>query len=320
MYHYVHERGGGGFSRRVGRSYEEFQGQLDYIQHHYTVIDAERFVDAVRGNRALPANACMLTFDDGYRIHHSIVFQALKARGLCGFFFPPARSAVEPVVLDVHKIHFALTAGVAHAEIGKHLCGWIDGAARALGLQSSQDYWALYARPSRFDPAETVFIKRVLQKGLPEEARSVAVDWLFRRFAGRDEAALSAAFYMNPDELREMVRAGMSVGSHGYAHRWLDTLDEAGQTREIEQSLDLLSGIGADTRDWIMCYPYGGQSPDLVALLPRFNCLAGVTTRVAVADVGVDTPLLLPRLDTNDLPLADGPPAAGRPPASSAAS
>lgn len=312
MYHYVHERGGSGFGRLVGRSFEEFQGQLDHIQRHYTVIDSGQFVDAIKGDRPLPANACMLTFDDGYRIHRSVVFEALRARGLCGFFFPPARSAIEPVVLDVHKIHFALTSDVAHGEIARDLCDWIDGSAAALGLQPSRDYWELFARPSRFDPAETVFVKRVLQKGLPEGGRSEAVDWLFRRFAGRDEAQLSAEFYMSPDDLRALVRAGMYVGSHGYAHRWLDTMDEAGQSREISRSLDLLSSIGAPTSDWIMCYPYGGQNAALTELLPRFDCIAGVTTRVAVADVGVDAPLLLPRLDTNDLPLSAGAPAADR--------
>jgi peptidoglycan/xylan/chitin deacetylase (PgdA/CDA1 family) len=100
-----------------------------------------------------------------------------------------------------------------------------------------------------------------------------------------------------------MVRAGMYVGSHGHAHRWLDTMEQAGQSREIELSLEFLSGIGAPTDDWIMCYPYGGQNRALVDLLTRYRCRAGVTTRVAVADMSVDEPLLLPRLDTNDLPL-----------------
>ena len=306
MYHYVHERGRRNFGRLVGRSFEEFQGQLDHIQRHYTVIDADRFFDALKRGRPLPANACMLTFDDGYRIHHSVVFKALRERGLRGFFFPPARPVAERIMLDVHKIHFALATDVSHAEIAHRLRDWIDGSAMTFGLESSAHYWRTYAKPSRFDPAETIFIKRVLQKGLPEAARAAAVDWLFRRFADRDEATLSASFYMQENELKEMVRAGMYVGSHGYAHRWLDTMNEADQSRDIDLSLSLLSSIGAPTADWIMCYPYGGQNSGLIDLLRRRRCIAGVTTRIAVAAVGADDPLLLPRLDTNDLPLAVG--------------
>lgn len=304
MYHYVHERGGAGFGGLIGRSFEEFQGQLDHIQRYHTVIGPATFFDAVGGGRPLPPDACMLTFDDGYRIHHSVVFRALRARGLHGFFFPPARPVAERVVLDVHKIHFALAAGVSHAHIAVRLRDWIDGSAGTFDLPPSGDYWQAYARASRFDPPETVFIKRVLQKGLPEAARAAAVDWLFRHFADRNEATLSAAFYMQEAELREMVRAGMYVGSHGYAHRWLDTMDEAAQSQDIDRSLDFLAGIGAPIRDWIMCYPYGGQNPSLIDLLRRRGCAAGVTTRVAVADIATDDPLLLPRLDTNDLPLA----------------
>lgn len=315
MYHYVHERDRGDFGRLVGRSFEEFQGQLDYIERYHTVIGPDQFFDAVKHGRALPPNACMLTFDDGYRVHHAVVFRLLRERGLSGFFFPPARPVAEAVVLDVHKIHFALTSGTGHADIAQQLCDWIAGSASTFGLDSAAHYWQTYAKPSRFDPQETVFIKRVLQKGLPEAARTAAVDWLFRRFVARDEASLSVAFYMQVHELREMVGAGMYVGSHGYAHRWLDTLDEAGQSRDIELSLELLSSIGAPTTDWIMCYPYGGQNPALVDLLRRRGCIAGLTTRVAVAALATDDPMLLPRLDTNDLPLTAHSEPAGRAPA-----
>ncbi|HKU97402.1 MAG TPA: hypothetical protein VJR58_19095, partial [Vineibacter sp.] len=82
MYHYVHEPAGQGFVKLVGRTYDEFQGQLDYLQRHFAIITPEQFIDAVKGRYTLPANACMLTFDDGYRIHYSVVFKALRERGL----------------------------------------------------------------------------------------------------------------------------------------------------------------------------------------------------------------------------------------------
>jgi len=212
-------------------------------------------------------------------------------------------------MLDVHKIHFALMSDISHAEIARRLRDWIDGSVMTFGLEPSAHYWQTYAKPSRFDPAETIFIKRVLQKGLPEDARAAAVDWLFQRFVDHDEADLSAVFYMQEPELKEMVRAGMYVGSHGYAHRWLDTMNEADQSRDVDLSLSLLSSIGASTADWIMCYPYGGQNRGLLNLLRRRQCAAGVTTRISVAGVGTDDPLLLPRLDTNDLPLTASEPA-----------
>jgi peptidoglycan/xylan/chitin deacetylase (PgdA/CDA1 family) len=303
MYHYVHEAGGAGFARLIGRSFDEFQGQLDHLQQRYTIISPDSFFAAVKGERILPANACMLTFDDGYRIHYSVVFKALRERGLSGCFFPPACPVLEPRVLDVHKIHFALASSAAPGDMCGELRAWIDARADGRSLRSSAEYWSDYGRPSRFDPAEIVFVKRTLQKGLPEEARAEAVDWLFRRYAGRDEAALSEKFYLRWHELVEMVRDGMYVGCHGFSHRWLDTLSQAAQDDELDLSLSFLEGIGAPTRDWTMCYPYGGYNAPLLDLLRRRGCIAGVTTRVAVAHLGKDDSLELPRLDTNDLPL-----------------
>jgi len=307
MYHYVHESAGRGFVKLVGRAYDEFQGQLDYLQRYFEIITPEQFIDAVQGRYTLPPNACMLTFDDGYRIHYSVVFKALRARGLTGFFFPPARPVAEPSVLDVHKIHFTLASSAGPAEIAHQLCDWVDTNAGAFALQPLGSYKAIYAKASRFDPAEVVFVKRMLQKGLPDAARAAAIDSLFRSLSGYDEASLADAFYMRSHEIAEMVDSGMYVGSHSYNHRWLDTLTVAEQDRELDLSLSFLASVGAPTRNWIMCYPYGGQSPSLLERLRQRGCVAGLTTEVAVADIGRHDPLLLPRLDTNDLPLrADG--------------
>ncbi|HJQ55509.1 MAG TPA: polysaccharide deacetylase family protein [Vineibacter sp.] len=303
MYHYVHEAEGRGHAGLVGRSFDEFQGQLDHIQRRYIVISPPQFFDAIQGRRELPHNACMLTFDDGYRIHYTVVYQTLRARGLCGFFFPPVRSALEPIMLDVHKIHFALASSAAPAEMARALCGWIESQSADPSIRPAAEYWSTYAKPSRFDPAEIVFIKRTLQKGLSEGARGEAVDWLFRRYSGFDEASLSETFYMRQRELADMVANGMYVGCHGYSHGWLDTMDNAGQAREVDLALTFLESVGSSTSNWIMCYPYGGLNEPLLALLRRRGCAAGVTTKVAVAEIGRDDPLRLPRLDTNDLPL-----------------
>jgi hypothetical protein len=91
----------------------------------------------------------------------------------------------------------------------------------------------------------------------------------------------------------------------------MDQLDAARQDREIGRALDFMRRIGAPTRDWIMCYPYGAHDPGLLEVLRRHGCAAGLTTRTDLADLaeGGDDPLLLPRLDTNDLPKAADAPA-----------
>jgi len=63
----------------------------------------------------------------------------------------------------------------------------------------------------------------------------------------------------------------------------------------------------------MMNYPYGGWNESLLGILRRKGCTAGLSTRVAVADLDRDDPLLLPRVNTNDLPVRADAPAQGAP-------
>jgi peptidoglycan/xylan/chitin deacetylase (PgdA/CDA1 family) len=95
----------------------------------------------------------------------------------------------------------------------------------------------------------------------------------------------------------------MYIGSHGDSHYWLDTSSSEIQQREIENSLAFLREVGSPVDDhWVMCYPYGAWDDGLLETLRSYRCTLGLTTEVAVAEIGTDEPLLLPRLDTNDIP------------------
>jgi len=102
-------------------------------------------------------------------------------------------------------------------------------------------------------------------------------------------------------QLSEMVQAGMYVGSHGYRHLWLGKETHQTQLEEIQRSLAFLGSVGAPTDDWVMCYPYGDYNNESLEILKGKGCLAGLTTKVGVADLQQHPHLELPRLDTNDL-------------------
>jgi hypothetical protein len=95
----------------------------------------------------------------------------------------------------------------------------------------------------------------------------------------------------------------MYFGSHGATHQWLNRVDPAKLEREIDTSLQFLSGLGMPVEDhWVMCYPFGAHDPEVVELLRARHCTVGLTTEVATAVIGEHDPLLLPRYDTNDFP------------------
>ena len=85
-------------------------------------------------------------------------------------------------------------------------------------------YYDEYAVPDRFDNADTIYVKRMLQHVLSEQLRSSIAERIFREFVGLSVAEFSSELYMSVSEVQELVNNGMYVGSHGSRHYWLDKL------------------------------------------------------------------------------------------------
>jgi len=301
MYHFVRDLGHSRYPGIKGLDLARFRNQLDHVVRHYTPVRMEDVLAAADG-QPLPRDAILLTFDDGYIDHYVNVFPLLDAAGVQGSFFPPAKAIAEHQVLDVNKLHFVLACARDPHELVEFVCSAVDARRTEFDLDGGEEYYARVSGESRYDSADVTFVKRMLQRELPESLRAELTDKLFHQHVTTDEAAFSRELYMNRDQLMHLVRAGMFVGSHGYDHYWLNSLPVESQEREIDRSLEFLESIRANTRDWVMCYPYGGYDESLLDVLRDRDCRAGLTTRVAVADMASDPRLELPRLDTNDLP------------------
>jgi peptidoglycan/xylan/chitin deacetylase (PgdA/CDA1 family) len=142
----------------------------------------------------------------------------------------------------------------------------------------------------------------MLQHVLPEQLRSSIANNMFQEFVGLSAAEFSNELYMSVEEVRELVRNGMHVGSHGSMHYWLDKITPEEQEKDIKLSLEFLDSVGVSTKDWVMCYPYGAHNDDTIKLLKSFDAAIGITTEARVANLMSDNPFKLPRLDTNDFP------------------
>ncbi len=306
MYHYVRDAAHTRYPGINGLSVNAFRGQLDYLQAHHTIVTTEMVLAAIDGESdALPQNPVWLTFDDGYRDHIDTVLPILCDRGLSAAFFPPAKPIAERCVLDVNKIHFILAASPDSKKLASDLMAYIAEARSEYELERPEDYYARWARPGRWeDPPEVIFVKRLLQRGLPERARTEITARLFASRVTTDEAGFADDLYMSRDDIRQLIHSGMYVGNHGYAHTWMDAESTQAQAQDIDRALSFMADIGAPVNRWIMCYPYGAYADRLLSTLRARNCAAGVAIDAGIARIGVDDPLTLPRLDTNDLPVS----------------
>lgn len=302
MYHYVRDLARSRYPEIKGLTTEQFERQLRHIRVRHTPIRMEDLLSAVTKDTPLPGNACLLTFDDGYMDHFLTVFPLLDRYGIQGSFFPPARTVKEFRVLDVNKIHFILASVNDKGRIVSRLFAALDDLRRDHPLEGNEEYFGKYAIPGRFDTAEVIFIKRMLQRHLPESVRSMIIDRLFSEFVSRDEEAFARELYMDKDQIRCMHRHGMFFGSHGASHYWMDSLPPPEQEREVEASLELLADIGVEPDRKVFCYPYGGYNRSLVEILRARGFRLALTADPEIASLDTHDPLALPRVDANDLP------------------
>ena len=300
MYHYIRPIIGSEFPGIKGLEIEGFKRQLDFLENNYSIVSSEQVIDMIIKNKELPPKACWLTFDDGFKDHYQYVLPELINRNLSGAFFPPRAPIKESKLLDVHSIHHILSCT---DDINK-LVTDLNDLCLQFGITNEQilAYYKEYGVANRFDNADTIFIKRMLQHVLPIQIRNEITSILFEKIVGVPEAEFSSRLYMNIEEVRKLVSSGMYVGSHGSMHYWLDRISSQKQKVDISSSVEFLEEVGAPTSNWIMCYPYGAYNNTTLSLLKDLGASIGITTEARKANLGIDNPLTLPRLDTNDFP------------------
>jgi peptidoglycan/xylan/chitin deacetylase (PgdA/CDA1 family) len=308
MYHRVLPPRSGPLSRLHALDLSAFREQLAYIRRHYTPVSAADLVSAAAGS-PLPPRPIVLSFDDGYRDHYQHVLPLLDTFSIPGVFFPVSSSMLDRHVLDVNKIQYVLATTDDVGPLVEAIDAAVDRESRAGHAPSTAEYRAAWWKPSRWDPAEVVYVKRLLQHALPEAVRRPLLDELFHRIVSSDEAAFAAELYMTASEAREMCAAGMTIGAHGDRHLRLPTLSREEQAREIDGALRVLDAVGVPRLRFAYSYANGEHDDRTVDLLRARGCAAAFTTRPDLARVTVADMLTLPRIDTNDLPMhADSPP------------
>lgn len=300
MYHYVREIRKSSYPGIKGLEVDGFRRQLDFLSENFTVVTAEDLISCAKGLSDLPPNSCWLTFDDGYKDHHQFVLPELVKRKIQGSFFPPARAVAEHVMLDVNSIHYILACSPNKSALVKRLNELC--LSNNISREKLAHLWATNAVANRWDTAEVIYFKRLLQHALPIDVRTDITAQLLKEYVGVGDSELAKQLYMSTEEVKDLVRAGMYVGSHGYSHVWMNYESRASQEFEIDQSLEFLDEVGAPVEDWIMCYPYGAYNHDTIEILQSRKCVAAVTTEAERANFSTHQPLALPRFDTNDFP------------------
>jgi len=300
VYHYVRPIANSEYPNIKGLEFEGFKRQLDYLEENFIIVTSDQVNNAVLKNKPLPQNACWLTFDDGFKDHIKYVMPELLNRKLSGAFFPASSSITKSKLLNVHSLQHIISC----CESIENLVIDLNRLCKQHGLIENQinSLYKKYAVPRSYDTADTMYVKRMLQFGLKENLQNDITSSLFEKYVNISKLEFSEKLYMNMEEVSELVKNGMYVGSHGAEHYWYNEISENKQREDIKTSLEFLEKIGTPTSNWIMCYPNGVFNKTTLSIVKEYGASIGLTTKVGEALIGESNPLILPRFDTNDFP------------------
>lgn len=187
-------------------------------------------------------------------------------------------------------------------KIKKRLCTLLDYYRGGVFLYPSNELlYGKLAKTERFDEADAVFIKRVLQRELPKQLRKVIIDELFAEFVTDNMKVFVDELYMNIEQILLMKKSGMEFALHGYEHEWLSELTDIELRKDISNALEVFDGI-IDNSEWAFVYPYGSYSDNMISVASSMGAMAGFGTDVALYNPETDDIFKIPRLDTNDFP------------------
>ena len=304
MYHYTRDLEHSRYPQIKGLAYDLFEQQLQFFEKNFSVVTMEEVIKAIDGRGELPDNALLLTFDDGYIDNFTVAMPLLKKYSMQGAFFIPGKTFTENVLLDVNKVHFVLASADNPKELVNDIYTLLDEARKTSeykDIPSNAGLYAQYGIANRFDCADVVFCKRILQTAIPEKLRNEMSSKLFAKYVGLSESNFARELYMNHDQIKCMKDNGMFIGLHGYDHYWLGNLKEDEMKGDVDKALNVMSDfINKDA--WVMNYPYGSYNQNVIDYIKSKGCVLGLTTIVNNADLTEENRFTLQRLDCNDFP------------------
>ena len=282
---------------------EALEGQLRHLAAHHEMIAPQRLLDGLARGERLPANSCVLTFDDGSAGQHDHVLPILERLGLRAFFFVPTSIVEDGRVPVVEKQRVLQYGSDAYAAFYDRFCDRLSTLCpevpahvylpTAERIDDARDYYAEY---DFYGPLERLF-RKVREQVLTDLQFSRVIDAMFAE--AYDEREFAGRYFLTWDALRAMRHAGMEIGGHGHLH-FTDTAvssDEA--AADARRCLSLLEQrLAMTVRSY--AYPYGIYVPATVNVLRAHPIDAAFTCRAGLD--WIDSPLTIDRLDCSMFP------------------
>lgn len=217
---------------------EAFRAQVAYLKRWFAMPAPEEILQSL-ARKSFADPIALLTFDDGYRDNYEVAFPVLRDLRVPACFF------VVTGLLDAPRLP------------------WWDRVAYSVKRTGVDLLKLAYPEPLALD-LRTMSRARATWRILRacKDARPFVPSRFFDELAGAtgvdvDSERLARTLFMSWDDVRDMARSGMTIGSHTATHAVLASLSEPLQRRELRESRERIAAI-IGARPDLLAYPVGG--------------------------------------------------------------
>ncbi|MBF0324523.1 MAG: polysaccharide deacetylase family protein [Alphaproteobacteria bacterium] len=216
-------------------STELFGQCLAFFRRHYVVVDVDAVMAAQGGGGVLPGRSLLITFDDGWDDNLEYAAPILAAEAM-----PAVTFASSDAIFDERPYW------------------WQEVLLAAMRDQraSVTQLWNAVEGDGAPPPADCAALDLLVRYGAvaPGCRHQALLPWIDQE---------SPRHMLTPGRLRDLVAAGMQVGSHGAAHLPLTMMAEP--LEDLERSRRALEGSLAGAFRPAMSFPHGRYSPALIS-------------------------------------------------------
>lgn len=214
-----------------------FDQQVGWLKKRFPIVTLDEAIAVAEGKQSVRRTHVLITFDDGYLDNYQDAFPVLRARKVPGTFFLPT--------------YF----------IGTGHLPWWDVIAYVVKRSRKRRIQITYPTTATFDIDQkglAFTIAHILLMAVQPESKNSET------FLSKLEEACDSSrpqgeperCFLSWDEAREMLRGGMSFGSHTHSHEILATLPAADQYQELLRSQAVLTAELGKAIE-VLAYPVG---------------------------------------------------------------
>lgn len=240
-----------------------FEKHLKFLKRHFSVLTLDQFIEQMNHRLSFEKNACLITFDDGWKDNSTYAYPLLRKYNLPAVIFLPTnfigtgkqfwQERLARILLNMHH-----SMKKVPANLPRYM--------KVLEKYDLQSF--LHVPDSRLRGSINGIIEHVKKRSEDVERLISDIHAVIKEDAeGTDESEVS---FLDWTEVKRLAGDGIAIGSHGVTHRILTriSVDEAmhevgGSKKVIEEKLR--QQISA------FCYPNGNYNGRIIDVVKTNN-------------------------------------------------